>query len=202
MRVEQTGAARARTRGLGAEEAAEGGERLALVVFVEGDAAVLGMPAGASGTPEERAAETVQQLGSELRQTQERLTRSREQAVANNEELRAANEELQSINEEYRSTAEELETSKEELQSINEERETVNAELKLKFEEVSRAQRPREAHGSHRDRHALPRPRAPDRALHAADRGAVQRHGGRPRPPDHRLHASPGLRRAPGRRVG
>ncbi len=118
----------------------EGGERLALVMFVERTGASSApASADAAGTQEERDAETVRHLETELQQTHERLARASEHAEANTEELRAANEELQSINEEYRSTAEELETSKEELQSINEELETVNAELKLKFEEVSRA---------------------------------------------------------------
>ena len=125
--------------------AAEGGERLALVVFVEGGpAGASAARAGAPGADDGAAADggafaAARHLEAELRQTQERLARAREESEANTEELRAANEELQSINEEYRSTAEELETSKEELQSINEELQTVNAELKLKFEEVSRA---------------------------------------------------------------
>jgi two-component system, chemotaxis family, CheB/CheR fusion protein len=118
-----------------------GGERLALVVFIEAanGTGALAESDDRTHAQGEQAAGTVRRDDSELRQMQERLVTAREQAEANNEALRAANEELQSINEEYRSTAEELETSKEELQSINEELETVNAELKLKFEEVSRA---------------------------------------------------------------
>jgi two-component system CheB/CheR fusion protein len=113
----------------------EGGDRLALVVFIEGGPAPMVAAEGAHDT----ATSALHQLEQELHQTRERLTTTREQFNASNEELRASNEELQSINEEYRSTAEELETSKEELQSVNEELETVNTELKLKFDEVSRA---------------------------------------------------------------
>ena len=110
------------------------GERMALVVFIEG-----GEASALSGAADAASSDATLQLREELRQTHERLASSREQFQANTEALRSANEELQSINEEYRSTAEELETGKEELQSINEELETVNSELKSKLQEVSRA---------------------------------------------------------------
>ncbi len=119
--------------GEGAGQPRPSGERLALVVFVEGGEAVLGAAEG------EVSEEAVQGLQAELRQTQGRMRAAREEHEATVEELRAANEELQSINEEHRSTAEELETSKEELQSINEELQTVNNELKSKLDELARA---------------------------------------------------------------
>ena len=112
-----------------------GGDPLALVVFIEGEQVEeLDVPEG-----DRVSTTTVRRLSEELRQTREQLQFTREEADASTEELRATNEELQSINEEYRSTTEELETSKEELQSINEELETVNNELKSKLGEVSRA---------------------------------------------------------------
>jgi two-component system CheB/CheR fusion protein len=113
----------------------DGRERLALVMFIEGDVVV----PHALPTGDDAGAGVVRYLEDELRVTQGRLATTREEFEAGTEELRAANEELQSINEEYRSTAEELETSKEELQSINEELETVNAELKVKLTEIARA---------------------------------------------------------------
>ncbi len=62
-----------------------------------------------------------------------------EQYEASTEELKASNEELQAMNEELRSATEELETGREELQSINEETITINQELKIKVEELGRA---------------------------------------------------------------
>jgi len=109
--------------------------RVAVVMFIEGEAVDETPPTGARQAGDE----TVRQLQQELELTQGRLRSMREESEAADEELRAANEELQSINEEYRSTSEELETSKEELQSINEELETVNTELKLKLDAISRA---------------------------------------------------------------
>ncbi|WP_295886214.1 chemotaxis protein CheB [uncultured Thiohalocapsa sp.] len=116
--------------------AAEGGEHLALVVFLDA-----GEAHSTKVTPEatDASPDVVHRLQQELSETRTRLHTAQEEFEATNEDLRAANEELQSLNEEYRSTGEELETSKEELQSINEELQTVNAELKRKLEEVSRA---------------------------------------------------------------
>jgi two-component system CheB/CheR fusion protein len=112
-------------------------ERLALVIFIEGEASRVDIANGyLLATASDGA---MHRLEGDLRMAQERLRGTREEFEAANEELRATNEEFQSINEEYRSTAEELETSKEELQSINEELTTVNSELKIKFREASRA---------------------------------------------------------------
>lgn len=112
----------------------QAGERLALVMFLEGGEI---SPLGALPAEGEAPAETSQpQLQEALRQAQARMNAMREEYGAANEELQAANEELQSLNEEYRVAAEELETSKEELQSLNEELETVNSELKHKLQEV------------------------------------------------------------------
>jgi two-component system CheB/CheR fusion protein len=118
---------------------APGGERMAVVMFVEGHGAVERAGDGDAGAVLDPSVHVVRRLEEQLHDMQEGLRSSREESNATTEELRAANEELQSINEEYRSTAEELETSKEELQSINEELETVNNELKEKLDEVSRA---------------------------------------------------------------
>lgn len=118
------------------QESTDDHERLALVTFLDGGAA---LPVGEVPAEGSESAALVRQLKEELQQTQSRLRAAQEEFEATNEDLRAANEELQSLNEEYRSTAEELETSKEELQSINEELQTVNSELKNKLEEVYRA---------------------------------------------------------------
>lgn len=114
----------------------EAGQRVALVLFVEG-----GKAHGASGNQQHigESSEAITNLREELQATRTLLSTTREQYDAAIEELRAANEELQSINEEYRSTAEELETSKEELQSINEELQTLNGELKVKLDMVTTA---------------------------------------------------------------
>jgi len=112
----------------------EGGRRLAVVLFVEGEAVDEDLM-----STEQSTDQTVRRLSQELELTQARLRTVHEESEGANEELRAANEELQSLNEEYRSTAEELETSKEELQSVNEELQTLNSELKLKLDAVSRA---------------------------------------------------------------
>ena len=118
--------------------AGAGGERLALVMFIETGSRTPTVPPNGGESRDEQD-DLVRRLEDEVMRAHEHLRTSREESDGVNEELRAANEELQSINEEYRSTAEELETSKEELQSTNEELETVNAELHSKLEEVSRA---------------------------------------------------------------
>lgn len=114
----------------------EDGERLALVMFLDGGEAA---PAHVLPAEGEVSAEALRQLQEALRHSEERLRTTGEEYQAATEEFRAANEELLSLNEEYRVAAEELETSKEELQSLNEELETVNTELKHRLEEISRA---------------------------------------------------------------
>ncbi|ABA58076.1 CheB methylesterase, CheR methyltransferase, hybrid histidine kinase [Nitrosococcus oceani ATCC 19707] len=112
-------------------------EKIALVIFLEGDEESSSVEQALS---EETASfPLAHHLQEELQQARMQLHARQKQAETDSENLRAANEELQSLNEEYRSTAEELETSKEELQSINEELHTVNNELKTKLEETSRA---------------------------------------------------------------
>ena len=81
----------------------------------------------------------VRELEDELHRTRDQLRSTIEQYEIALEELKASNEELHAINEELRSATEELETSKEELQSVNEELITLNHELKIKVDEVSRA---------------------------------------------------------------
>lgn len=95
--------------------------------------------ASASEPPSEGTSALIYRLEEEISDLERLLRHSTAQYDASVEELKASNEELQSMNEEIRSTAEELETSKEELQSVNEELTTVNLELKVRVEEVSRA---------------------------------------------------------------
>ncbi|HEY7901295.1 MAG TPA: chemotaxis protein CheB, partial [Caulobacteraceae bacterium] len=116
---------------------AEGQQRLALVLFVEGE--LVEEPAASPFGDMAQDDGVVRQLREELNAMRVRLGDSRQQYGEAIEELRAANEELQSTNEEYRSTAEELETSKEELQSTNEELQTINNELKIKVDSLGRA---------------------------------------------------------------
>lgn len=109
------------------------GERLALVVFLDGGQVTsTDIPPGGEASPE-----ALYQLQEELRQMQTQMDVMQKEHGAAHEEILTANEELQSVNEEYRSTVEELETSKEELQSLNEELETVNSELRHRLEELS-----------------------------------------------------------------
>ena len=132
--IEVEGAAR-RVALLVRPRTGDAAERMALVMFIEGDATAA--PDAAPDDQEQSA--SLLQLQDELRQARQRLNGAHERFTVNTDELRAANEELQSINEEYRSTAEELETSREELQSTNEELDAVNEELKSKLQEISRA---------------------------------------------------------------
>jgi two-component system CheB/CheR fusion protein len=81
----------------------------------------------------------VHELENELERTRDHLRNTVEQYEISLEELKASNEELHAMNEELRSTTEELETGREELQAVNEEMITVNQELKVKVDEVSRA---------------------------------------------------------------
>ncbi len=81
----------------------------------------------------------VRSLERELTSVKQHLQVSREEHGSTTEEMRAANEELHAMNEELRSASEELETSREELQSINEELVTVNQDLKIKVDELARA---------------------------------------------------------------
>lgn len=125
---------RPRAVSLYVEPVQQGGQRFALVCFLESDR---GDVARVIGSSEERD-EIVRELDEELATTKQQLRVAVEEFESSKEEMRASNEELQSMNEELRSTAEELETSKEELQSMNEELLMVNEDYKNKVEELSR----------------------------------------------------------------
>lgn len=114
-----------------------GGERVALVSFLEGNESNLEQrKQSIAQIPD---ADTIQRLENEVAHLREQLRNSSEEYETSAEEYKATNEELQSVNEEYRAAMEELETSKEELQSVNEELQTLNAELKTKLDEISKA---------------------------------------------------------------
>ena len=128
---------RPRAVSLYVEPVQEGGQRFALVCFLETDR---GDAARATDSAEEGEGsdERVRALEQELAATKQQLRAAVEEFESSKEEMRAGNEELMSINEELRSTTEELETSKEELQSVNEELVTVNEENRHKVEELSK----------------------------------------------------------------
>lgn len=132
------------------------GERLFLVLFIDGGQALLRAksghgpaggrswlarlfagPDGTSREPREES-EEVLELRREIAATREYLQSVIEQQDAANEELKSANEEILSSNEELQSTNEELETAKEELQSVNEELTTVNEQLQNRNQELTR----------------------------------------------------------------
>jgi two-component system CheB/CheR fusion protein len=112
---------------------------LALVMFDERGPDEVPPPVPASRPIDPDVEPMVRQLEDELHRTRDHLRSTIEQYEASLEELKASNEELHAINEELRSATEELETSKEELQSVNEELTTLNLELKLKVDEITRA---------------------------------------------------------------
>lgn len=81
----------------------------------------------------------IDQLEEELQLARRQLQATIEAYETSNEELQSSNEELRSMNEELQSATEELEAGKEEFQSMNEELSAVNGTLKVKIEELSRA---------------------------------------------------------------
>ena len=143
-------------------------DELFLVVFEELQAAPV-----AHGTPlDAPTLERHRQLQRDLESTQERLQVTIEELENANEALRTSNEQLQSMNEEMHSSNEELQTSQEELQSVNEELNTLNAELSKKVDELELLYGDlQNLFQSTQIRDDLPRPRVPDRALHAGGDG-------------------------------
>ena len=109
------------------------GEPLALVCFVEHEAAEEPRPSLPAPPESARVAE----LEHDLEATRVELRAAIDDLEHAAEEQKSVNEEALSVNEEYQSTNEELLTSKEELQSLNEELTALNGQL----EETLLAQR-------------------------------------------------------------
>ena len=109
------------------------GEPLALVCFVEHEAAEEPRPSLPAPPESARVAE----LEHELEATRVELRAAIDDLEHADEEQKSVNEEALSVNEEFQSTNEELLTSKEELQSLNEELTALNGQL----QETLKAQR-------------------------------------------------------------